>query len=166
MAEKLGLKKKAEAAFMGGYLKRVRQLPGREGFRTGISLRASSKESDLAKSGSPPESPKSGLSRLSRPGSSEDRFILFVSFPYFGRSSEKITLSPKGESVKLLDFKRLGVDVPDRKPGVSEEERDYIGEVPVEEEEGRISVEEGEILVHQAQYMLFDNSKLYAHVCC
>ena len=165
MAEKLGLKKKNEAAFMGGYLKRVRDLPGREGFRTGISLRASFKEpSDLSKSGLR-ESPKSGSSRVSRPGSSEDRFVLFVSFPYFGRSGEKVTLSPTSESVKLIDFRRLGVDAPDRKPGVSEEEeeRDYIRDISVEE--GGISVEEGEILVHQAQYMLFDNSKLYAHVC-
>jgi len=74
MAEKLGLKKEGEAAFMGGYLKRVRELPG-----------------------------------------------------------------------------------------VSEEERDYIGQISGE---GGISVEEGEILVHQAQYMLFDNSKLSAHVYC
>ncbi|PUU82950.1 hypothetical protein B9Z19DRAFT_1190011 [Tuber borchii] len=158
MAEKLGLKKKDEAAFMGGYLKRVRDLPGREGFRTGISLRASFKKpSDSSKSGLP-ESPKSGSSRVSRPGSSEDRFILFVSFPYFGRSSEKITLGPTSESVKLLDFKRLGVDVPDRKPGVIEEERDYIRDMSVEQE--GISVEEGEILVHQAQYMLFDNNTM------
>jgi len=164
MAEKLGLKNKDEAAFMGGYLKRVRDLPGREGFRTGISLRASFKgTSGLPKSGLP-ESPKSDSSRVSRPGSSEDRFILFVSFPYFGRSSERVTLSPKSESVKLIDFKRLGVDVPDRKSGVSEEERDYIQEISAEE--GGVSVEEGEILVHQAQYMLFDNSKLYTHTCC
>ena len=53
MAEKLGLKEEGETAFMGGYLKRVRELPGREGFRTGISLRASFKEpSDLPKSDS------------------------------------------------------------------------------------------------------------------
>ena len=155
MAEKLGVKKKGEAAFMGGYLKSVRELPGREGFRTGISLRASFKE--------PSDLPKSDSSQLSRLGPSEDRFILFVSFPYFGRSSEKITLSPKSESVKLLDFKRLGVGISDRNPGMSEERRDYIEEASVEER--GISVEEGEILVHQAQYMLFDNSKLYAHAC-
>ena len=158
MAEKLGLKKKDEAAFMGGYLERVRDLPGREGFRTGISLRAPFKVlSDSPKSGLP-ESPKSDSSRVSRPGSSEDKFILFVSFPYFGRSSEKVTLSPTSESVKLLDFKRLGVYIPDCTPEVSEGE----GGDQIEER----SVEEGEILVHQAQYMLFDNSKLYAHACC
>ncbi|PUU82946.1 hypothetical protein B9Z19DRAFT_1040095 [Tuber borchii] len=128
MAEKLGLKKEGKADFMGGCLKRVRELPGREGFRTGISLQAHFKEpSDLPRPGSP-ESPKSG--------SSEDRFILFASFPYFGRSSQNVTLGPKSESVKLIDFKRLAVDVPDPKPGV---------------------MEEGEILVHQVQYMLFDN---------
>ena len=154
MAEKLGLKEEGETAFMGGYLKRVRELPGREGFRTGISLRASFKE--------PSDSPNSG--------SSGDRFILFASFPYFGRSTQKATLSPKSESVKLLDFRRLVVDVPDCKPGVSEDRRDYIEEILVEKGgvsvEGGISIEEGEILVHQAQYMLFDNSKLYPHACC
>ena len=162
MAEKLGLKEEGKADFMGGCLKRVRELPGREGFRTGISLQAYFKEpSDLFNPG-PPESPKSG--------SSKDRFILFASFPYFGRCGQNVILSPKSESVKLMDFKRLGVDVPDCKPGVSGEGRDYIGEISVEEgismEEEGISVEEGEILVHQAQYMLFDNSKLYTHACC
>ena len=161
MAEKLGLKKEGKADFMGGCLKRVRELPGREGFRTGISLQAHFKEPlDLSRPGSP-ESPKSS--------SSEDRFILFASFPYFGRAGQNVTLSSKSESVKLIDFKRLGVDVPDRKPGVSEEGRDYIGEISVEEgvsvEEEGISVEEGEILVHQVQYMLFDNCKLHAHAC-
>ena len=141
MAEKLGLKEEGETAFMGGHLKRVRELPGREGFRTGISLRAPFKE--------PSDSHNSG--------SSGDRFILFASFPYFGRSSQNVILSTKSESVKLKDFKRLAVDVPDREPGVGEERRDYIG---------GISVEEGEILVHQAQYMLFDNSKLYTHARC
>jgi len=163
MAEKLGLKKESGADFMGACLKRVRELPGREGFRTGISLQAyCQKPSDLSRPGSP-EPPKSG--------SSEDRFILFASFPYFGRSGQNVTLSPKSESVKLIDFKRLGVDVPDRKPGVSEERRDYIGEISVEEggvsvEEEGVAAEEGEILVHQVQYMLFDNCKLYAHPCC
>jgi len=165
MAERLGLKKEGEAAFMGGYLKNVRELPGREGFRTGISLRASLRGlSGVPKSGSP-DPPKSGSSKLPKPVSSEDRFILFVSFPYFGRSIEKATLSPKSESVKLSDFKHLGVDVPDREPGV-EKERDYIGETSVEEEEGGVSVEKGEVLVHQAQYMIFDNCKLHAHAYC
>jgi len=164
MAQKLGLKKEGETAFMGGYLKSVPELPGREGFRTGISLRASfGGPSGLPKAGSP-ESSKSGSSKLPRPGSSDDRFILFVSFPYFGRSSEEAALSLKSESVKLSDFKRLGADVPDREPGVSEEkQRDYLVEIPVGEEQS-VLVEKGEVLVHQAQYMLFDNSKLCAHV--
>jgi len=141
---------------MGGYLKSVPELPGREGFRTGISLRASFGPSGL---------PKAGSSKSPNPGPSGDRFILFVSFPYFGRSIQKATLSLKSESVKLSDFKRLGVDVPDREPGVSEEmERDYVAEISVEQEAG-VSVEKGEVLVHQAQYMLFDDSKLYVHAC-
>lgn len=147
MAEKLGLKKEDETAFMGGYLKRVRELPGREGFRTGISLQASFKKP----------------SDLPRSGSSDDRFIFFVSFPYFGRSRGEVTLNSESESVKLLDFKRLGVEVPERRPGVSEAERDYIRQIPGER---GTPVDEGEILVHQAQYMLFDNSKLSAHVYC
>jgi len=138
MAEKLGLQKGGETAFMDTYLQRVRELPGHERFRTGISLRTSFKE--------PSDLPKSGSSQLARPGSSEDGFILFVSFPYFGGSSEGITLGPESESVRLLEFRHLGVDVPNRRAGVSEE-RDDIGE----------------ILVHQARYMLFDNSNLYAH---
>jgi len=63
----------------------------------------------------------------------------------------EVTLNPKSESVKLLDFKRLGVEVPEPKPGVSEGERDYIGEISGE---GGISVEEGGILVYRGQYML------------
>ncbi|PUU79857.1 hypothetical protein B9Z19DRAFT_1124564 [Tuber borchii] len=94
-------------------------------FGTGVSLRAPSKKP----------------SELSGPGPSEDRFVLFVSFPYFGGSSKKITLDPESESVKLLDFKRLGVGAPGRGAVVSEEERDDVGE----------------ILVHQARYMIFDN---------
>jgi len=165
MAEKLGFKKNGEAAFMGGYLKPVRSLPGRAGFRTGISLRASCGGiSRFPKAGSP-EPLKSGSSKLPKPDSSEDRFILFVSFPYFGRSSKETTLSPEGESVKLLDFKRLGVGFRSRGPEVSrEKERDSIGEVSMEGE-GGLSVEKGEVLVHQAQYMLFSDSKLYAHTC-
>ena len=146
MAEKLGLQKEGETPFMDGYLHRVRKLPGREHFRTGVSLRALFKESsDFPKLGSP-ESLKLGSSHLPKLGSSGDRFILFVSFPYFGGSTEEIPLGPKNESVGLLDFKRLGVDVPDRRvAAVSEEERDDIGK----------------ILVHQARYMIFDNCKQY-----
>ena len=145
MAEKLGLQKEGETAFMDGYLHRVRELPGCEHFRTGVSLRAPFKgQSDFPKLGSP-ESLKLGSSQLSKPGSLEDRFILLVSFPYFG-STEEISLGPENESVGLLDFKRLGVDIPDRKmAAVSEEERDDMGK----------------ILVHQARYMIFDNCKLH-----
>ena len=129
MGERLGLLRKGETAFMDAYSQRVRALPGRGRFRTGVSLRAPSRK--------PSESPKSG--------SSEDRFILFVSFPYFGRSSEEISLGPESESVGLLDFKRLGVGGPDPRAMVSKEEKDPIGEM----------------LVHQARYMIFDNCKFY-----
>jgi len=128
MGEKLGLLREGETAFVDAYLQKVRALPGRGLFRTGISLRASVKE--------PSESPGSG--------SSEDRFILFVSFPYFGGSGE-ITLGPESESVKLLHFKSLGTDVPDRKPR-ARQERDDVEE----------------ILVHQARYMIFDDRKLHS----
>ena len=138
MGEKLGLQKEGETTFMGPYLERVRELPGHERFRTGVSLRAPFKE--------PAE--------LSR---SESRFILFASFPYFGGSSQGIVLGSESESIKLLDFKRLGLGLPARRAPASEEERDYIGEVPGEEGD-----DIGEILVHQARYMIFDNSKLYA----
>ncbi|PUU82943.1 hypothetical protein B9Z19DRAFT_1073806 [Tuber borchii] len=125
MAEKLGLQQEGETAFMEAYSQRVRALPGHRRFRTGVSLRAPFKK--------PSELPKLG--------SSEDRFILFVSFPYFGRSSEEVTLDQERESLKLLDFRLLGVDASDRRVKVSEEERADIGE----------------ILVHQARYMIFDN---------
>ena len=86
MAEKLGLQREGETTFMDEYLRRVRELPGGERFRTGVSLRASFKESsDLPKLGTP-ESFELGSPRLPKLGSSEDRFILFVSFPYFGGS--------------------------------------------------------------------------------
>jgi len=113
---------------MDAHLQRVGDLPGRGRFRTGISLRA----------------PFNKPSELSGLGQSEDRFILFASFPYFGESSEGTTLGPESESVKLLDFKRLGVGLPDRKAEASEEEGGGLGE----------------ILVHQARYMIFDNCKL------
>jgi len=143
MAEKLCLMREGEATFMDAYSRGVRALPGHQRFRTGISLRASFEEpSELSKSLSP-ESPKPGSPEVSRPVSSEDRFILFVSFPYFGISSEEITLDQHRESLMLLDFKFLGVDARDHRVKMSEEERAGIGE----------------ILVHQARYMIFDNRK-------
>ena len=129
MGEKLGLQRKGETAFMDAYSRRVRTLPGRERFRTGISLREPFKE--------PSQLPKSG--------SSEDRFILFVSFPYFGEPIEGVEFGPESESVKLSDFKYLGLDLPPHRVSVSKEERDDIGE----------------ILVHQARYMIFDNCELH-----
>jgi len=77
------------------------------------------------------------------PGSSEDRITLFVSFPYFGKSSSSVPLGPESESIELLDFKSLGVDVPDRRGVISPEDGDIGG-----------------ILVHQARYMIFDNCEL------
>ena len=128
MGEKLGLLKGGDTAFIDAYLQRVRALPGRGRFGTGVSLRAPFKKP----------------SELSGPGPSEDRFILFVSFPYFGGSSKEIALGPESESVKLLDFKRVEFDVSNPSTAVSEEERDDLEE----------------ILVHQARYMIFDNCKL------
>ena len=114
---------------MSAHLQRVRALPGRRRFRTGISLLA----------------PFKRRSEFSEGRLSEDRIILFVSFPYFGGSSEEAGLDPESESVKLIDFKRLGVDIPYDRAGVRETDRDNIGK----------------ILVHQARYMIFDNCKLY-----
>ena len=111
------------ATFGEAHLERVLALPGHERFRTGISLRVPSKG----------------------PCSPEDRIILFVSFPYFGKSSSSIQLGPERESVRLLDFKPLGVDVPDRRAVLSEEDRDDVGAM----------------LVHQERYMIFDKCKLY-----
>jgi len=127
MAEKLGLHEKGKTTFMQEYSQRIRALPGRGCFRTGVSLGA----------------PWKKLSGSPRDGSSEDRFILFLLFPYFGISSEEITLDRQRESLRLLDFKFLGVDARDRRAEVSEEERANIGQ----------------ILVHQARYMIFDNRK-------
>jgi len=79
---------------MGAHVQTVRSLPGFGRFRTGISLQAPFKKP----------------SELSMSGSSEDRSILFVSFPYFGRSIGEIILDRERETVRLLDFKRLGVD--------------------------------------------------------
>ena len=123
---------------MDAHLQRVRQLPGHGRFRTGISLRAPFKE--------PSKLPKSGSRELSKLGPSEDRFILFVSFPYFGESSQEIALGPQSETVRLIDFGSLGIDVPDRGAVAKGEGDDIRG-----------------ILVHQARYMVFDNCKLYGH---
>jgi len=143
MAERLGLQKELETTFMGAHLERVRALPGQGRFRTGVSLWAPFKESSKL--------PKSGSSELPERGLSEDRFILFVSFPYFGISSEEIPLGRERESLKLLDFRLLGIDARDRRVEVSEEEE---------------SADEGEILVHQARYMIFDNRRLYSLPYC
>ena len=122
------------ATFGDAHSKRVLTLPGRGRFRTGFSLRVPSKSpSGLAKS-----------------GSSEDKITLFVSFPYFGKSSSSIPLSPESESVELLDFKRLGVDIPSRSTPVSERDKDDLPE----------------ILVHQARYMILDNCKLCFFAYC
>ena len=121
---------------MGVYLQRVRELPSHGLFRTGISLRVPFAKPLESSSSSTPE----------------DKFIFLVSFPYFGGSSGKVTLGSERESVKLLDFKSLGVNAPDRKAVVSKQGKDDIGE---------IVVEEGAILVHQERYMIFDNCKLY-----
>ena len=148
MAEKLGF----EAAFMQAYSQRVRALPGRGRFRTGVSLRAPCK-------------------RLTEPrgdSSSEDRFILFLSFPYFGRYSKGVGPSPESESVTLLNFKRLKVHASDRSTLVSEGDGDDTGKTTTKgkDDKGKTPAEEdktdiGEILVHQARYMIFDNRKLY-----
>ncbi|PUU82945.1 hypothetical protein B9Z19DRAFT_965998 [Tuber borchii] len=120
MGEKLGLERDGETDFRGTYLQRVPTLPGHGRFRTGISLRA----------------PLKRPTEASGHGSSGDRFVLFVSFPYFGRSNEEFILSPENESVTLLDFKSLGAHSSDP-----------------EGEGGDIR----KILVHQARYMIFDN---------
>jgi len=123
MAEKLGL----EAAFMQAYSQRVRELPGHGRFRTGISLRA----------------PFKRLSESSGDSSSEDRFILFLSFPYFGRYNKGVGPSLESESVTLLNFKRLKVHASDRSEGDGGDIRkrstkggDDKGKTPAEEERG------------------------------
>ena len=149
MGEKLGLLREGETAFMDAYLRSIRTLPGLGRFRTGISLWTPFKEpSELPKSGSP-ESPESSSSKPPKPGSPEGRFIFFVSFPYFGESIEKAEFGPECESVKLQEFKRLGVGVRGRRGAVGWERSNYI------------LGEKGEILVHQARYMIFDNRKLF-----
>ena len=126
MAQELHLQN--AATFGDAHSERVSALPGRDRFRTGISLRVPAKKS----------------SELPGSGSWEDRIILFVSFPYFGKPSSITSLGPGSESVGLLDFPRLGVDVPDRSATMSPRDKDDIGE----------------ILVHQARYMIFDNCKI------
>ncbi|CUS12894.1 unnamed protein product [Tuber aestivum] len=126
MAEKLGLPN--ANTFKDAHSKRVQKLPGRGGFRTGISLRV----------------PFKSQSSLFGSGSSQDRLMLFVSFPYFGKSSREIQLGAESESVRLLDFKRLGAHSPSGRPRVPRGGRTEIGE----------------ILVHQARYMIFDNNTM------
>ena len=129
MGEKLGLLGEGKTAFMDAHSQTVQALPGHGCFRAGISLQAPSKK--------PPKLPNSG--------SPKDRFTFFVSLPYIGRSSCSIPLDLESESVRLLDFNRLWVDIPGRRAVVNGEKRGDIGE----------------ILVHQARYMIFDNCKLY-----
>ena len=108
MAEKLGLQKESKTTFMSAYLQRVRALPGHGRFRTGVSLRAPFEEPSV-----PPKL-----------GSSEGGFTLFVSFPYFGESSEKVELGSQRESIKPLEFKPLRVRVRGRRAAVDKEESD------------------------------------------
>jgi len=115
------------ATFGEAHSKRVLALPGRGNFRTGFSLRV----------------PPGNHSEFSKPGLSADRITLFVSFPYFGQASSSIPLGPGSESLKLLDFKRLGAGVPHHSAVMSRED----------------PAANGEILVHQARYMIFDNCK-------
>ena len=135
MGEKLGLQKKGETTFMDKCLQGVPKLPGPGHFRTGISLRASFKKP----------------SGLPEPGSSGGGFVLFVSFPYFGESSRGKELDSECESVKLREFKRLGVGVRGREAPVGRGRSNDTREILVEKDE---------ILVHQARYMIFDNCKL------
>jgi len=121
------------ATFGEAHSKRVQALPGRGRFRTGFSLRV----------------PPKNQSGLANPGPSEDRITLFVSFPYSGKASSSIPLGPESESVELLDFRSLGVDVPDRRAVANPEDKDIGG-----------------ILVHQARYMIFDNRRLYSSPYC
>jgi len=121
------------ATFGEAHSKRVLALPGRGRFRTGFLLWV------------PPKNP----SELAKSGSSEDRITFFVSFPYFGKSGSSTPLGPESESVELLDFKNLGVDVPDRRAVVSRKGKDVGG-----------------IIVHQERYMIFDNRRLYSSPYC
>ena len=52
-------------------------------------------------------------SELSMSRSSEERFVHFASFSYFGGASKNITLCLKSERVKFLGFKCLGLGAPD-----------------------------------------------------
>ena len=122
------------ATFGEAHSRRVLVLPGLGRFRTGFSLRV----------------PPKNQSELAKPGLSEDRITLFVSFPYFGQTSSSTPLGPESESLKLLDFKRLRVDVPHYSAVMSREDL----------------AADGEILVHQARYMIFDNCKPYLLTYC
>jgi len=119
--------------FGEAHSRRVLALPGRGRFRTGFSLRV----------------PPKNQSELAKPGPSGDRITLFVSLPYFGKSSSSIPMGPESESVELLHFKSLEVDVSDRRAVMNTEGKDIGG-----------------ILVHQARYMIFDNCKLYFFPYC
>lgn len=63
-------------------------------------------------------------------------------FPYFEESGKGITFTPESEAVRLLDFRSLGIDVPDRDAIVNKEERNDIRG----------------ILVHPVRYTVFDTS--------
>ncbi|PWW79092.1 hypothetical protein C7212DRAFT_355230 [Tuber magnatum] len=120
MAERLHLP--SARTFRDAHLTRLEALSGHREFRTGISLLAPSKSSKSTQS--------------------EDKFSLFVSYPYFGESDGKIDLDARSESVRLSDFRRLGA---------------HDGAGP---RWGR--TEKAEVLVHQARYMIFDNYTMAA----
>ncbi|CUS12900.1 unnamed protein product [Tuber aestivum] len=130
MAGKLRLITERGATFRDEHSKRVEALPGHGRFRTGVSLRVPSKRL-LESSGS---------------DLSETRFTLFVSYPYFGEPNGEIPLGARSESVRLLDFKGLGVY-----------ERHGGGRIT-----GGSRIEIEEVLVHQARYMIFDNYTMAA----
>ena len=58
---------------------------------------------------------------------------------------------------QTLDFKRLGLGALDCATVLCKVERDYTR---------GIRIEKGEVVVHQARYMIFDNRKLYAPDHC
>ncbi|CUS12892.1 unnamed protein product [Tuber aestivum] len=125
MAYRLRLLSDAELDFWVSHKESVLALPGDGYFRTGILFSV----------------PLERLLGLGTPPSSEDRFTLFVSFPYLGNSAIGFRPGFRSESVGLLDFKTLGVRPLDRGDVRSEGERDDIRE----------------IVVHQARYMIIDN---------
>lgn len=72
------------------------------------------------------------------------------SFPYLGGSSETIKLGPESESIKLMDLKSKGIGVPGQRAGLGKEKKGDTKEI-------RVTVEQGEMFVHQERYMIFDN---------